>query len=509
MVGVEKMKYDEPLDRGYGLVQRYLREKEKVPKEQFVEFYESHGLTPEDVQEAAKEIEVEVDIPDDFYTLVSSRHMKGDGKKITEKEGADLASRVESLPNTRRIFYEDTYRREFDGRVLAIIDNIYVVLDQTTFYAEGGGQISDRGVLESRGKQYRVKDVRSIEGVIIHEVDRAGLEEGNEVHGAIDWERRMALMRAHTGTHIILGAARRVLGEHAWQAGASKSVERARLDISHYARLTRDEVERIEELANQVVVEGRPVTCRFMPRNTAEEKYGLRLYQGGAVPGKEIRIVDMGDWDVEACGGTHLSNSSEAGLIKIVATERVQDGVERLIYAVGPYALEEVQRRERILMESADMLGAPYENLTRSISNNLEQIKELRSQLDNLKKTLSEQKASQLLENSIDVDGVKVVYYKDDVDFEFLIELGNQMEELDPGVVLVMMSTTQNRFGVKAGKEAMEKGVNAGLLTNKLGELIGGGGGGAPYFGQGGGGDPDKFTDTRQRFLDMVKNQLS
>ena len=225
--------------------------------------------------------------------------------------------------------------------------------------------------------------------------------------------------------------------------------------------------------------------------------------------GKEIRIVDMGDWDVEACGGTHLSNSSEAGLIKIVATERVQDGVERLIYAVGPYALEEVQRRERILMESADMLGAPYENLTRSISNNLEQISELRSQLDNLKKTLSEQKASQLLENSIDVDGVKVVYYKDDVDFEFLIELGNQMEELDPGVVLVMMSTTQNRFGVKAGKEAMEKGVNAGLLTNKLGELIGGGGGGAPYFGQGGGGDPDKFTDTRQRFLDMVKNQLS
>lgn len=509
MVEVEDMKYHETLDRGYSLVQRYLREDEKVPKEQFVEFYESHGLTPEDVQEAAKEINKEVDVPSDFYTLVSSRHMKGEEKKIIEKEGADIASRVEELPNTRLLFYEDTYRREFEGKIQAVIDSVHIVLDQTTFYAEGGGQISDRGILESRGKQYNVIDVRSVEGVIIHEVDRPSLKEGDEVHGAIDWERRMALMRAHTGTHIILGAARRVLGEHAWQAGASKSVETARLDISHYSRLTRKEIERIEELANQVVVEGRPVTCKFMPRNTAEQKFGLRLYQGGAVPGKEIRIVDMGEWDVEACGGTHLSNTSEAGLIKIVATERVQDGVERLVYAVGPHALEEVQKRERILMEAAELLGSPYENLTKSISNNLEQISDLRSQIDRLLRTLSEQKASQLLESTVDVDGVKVAYYKDDVDFEFLIELCNQIEELEPRIVLVIMSTSQKRFGVKAGKEAMNRGINAGLLTRRLGKMIGGGGGGAPYFGQGGGGDPKKFIDTKQEFLQAVKEQLS
>jgi alanyl-tRNA synthetase len=331
------------------------------------------------------------------------------------------------------------------------------------------------------------------------------LKEGDEIHGVIDWERRMALMRAHTGTHIILGAARRVLGEHAWQAGASKSVETARLDISHYARLTREEVERIEELANQVVVEGRPVTCEFMPRNKAEDKFGFRLYQGGAVPGKEIRVVDMGKWDVEACGGTHLSNTSEAGLIKIVTTERVQDGVERLLYAVGPYALKEVQKRERILMEASELVGAPYENLTKSISNNLDQISELRSHIDNLKKTLSELKASQLLESTVDVDGVKVVYYKDDVEFEFLIELGNQMEVLEPRIVIVMMSTSQKRFGVKAGKEAMKRGINAGDLTKKLGKMIGGSGGGAPYFGQGGGGDPEKFIYKKQEFLETLK----
>jgi alanyl-tRNA synthetase len=295
MVEVEDLKYRKTLDRGHGLVQRYLRDHRDVPKEQFVEFYGSHGLTPEDVQEAAEGIDVEVSIPNDFYTLVSSRHMKDDEKKVTKKEGADIASRVENLPNTRLLFYEDPYLQEFNAEVLSVVDNRFLILDQTAFYAEGGGQISDRGIIEDRGKQYNILEVTSIEGVIIHEIDRPNFKEGDRVHGVINWDRRLALMRAHTGTHIILGAARRVLGEHAWQAGASKAIERSRLDISHYSRLTRDEVERIEKLANQVVVEGRPVICKFMQRDTAEEKYGFRLYQGGAVPGKEIRVVDMGD----------------------------------------------------------------------------------------------------------------------------------------------------------------------------------------------------------------------
>jgi alanyl-tRNA synthetase len=509
MVEVEDIKYRETLDRGHGLVQRYLRDNKVVPREQFIEFYESHGLTPEDVQEAAEEIGIEVSVPNDFYTLVSSRHMKDEEKKITEKKGADIASMVENLPNTRLLFYEDPYLQEFNAEVISVIDNRFLILDQTAFYAEGGGQISDRGVIKAGERQYRVLEVTSIEGVIIHEVDRPDLKEGDRVHGVINWDRRLALMRAHTGTHIILGAARRVLGDHAWQAGASKSVERSRLDISHYSRLTRDEVERIEKLANQIVVEGKPVVCKFMQRDTAEEKYGLRLYQGGTVPGKEIRVVDMGDWDVEACGGTHLSNSSEAGLIKILGTERVQDGVERIVFAVGPYALEEVQRRERILMESAELMGSPLENLKKAVSNNLEQIKELRSQLDKLQKTLSEQKAEQLLEKALKLDGIKIVYYKDEVDFDFMIELGNQIEELDPHIVLVMMSTSQNRFGVKAGKKAMDKGVHAGKLTNRLGKLIGGGGGGESYFGQGGGGNTEKFIETKQELIKFIEEQIS
>jgi len=378
MVAQEGEKYRDTLRRGGGLVRRYLeRSKGWIPVDQLVEFYDSHGLTPDDVGEVASEMGVNVVVPDDFYSLVALRHMK---EKAAEEDSveAGLVEKVEGLDRTRTLFYEDPYMREFEAEVLEVISDRYVVLDRTAFYAEGGGQISDTGYIERDGLRLAVKYVQSVEGVILHEMEDAGkLSVGDRVTGTIDWERRQALMRSHTATHLILGAARRVLGDHAWQAGAQKGVETSRLDVSHYRRLTRREVEAIERLANQVVREGRPVYCRWMQRDDAEAKYGFRLYQGGAVPGKEIRVVEVeGGWDVEACGGTHLANTSEAGLIRIVNTERVQDGVERLVYAVGPHALAEVQRREAILADTAELLGAPMEKVKESVANNLEAIRD-------------------------------------------------------------------------------------------------------------------------------------
>lgn len=507
MVGVEEKKYLDTLSRGSGLVKRYLRGRKEIPGDQLIEFYDSHGLTPEDVSEAASEVGVEVNIPADFYTQVSMRHMDAKHEAEETKE-SDLVDKVTEYERTRRLFYEDTYLKEFEAEVVGIIDDRYLVLDQTAFYAESGGQVSDRGRLYVGSKEFEVVNVQSVEGVILHEIEEPSLKKGDRVRGVVDWDRRIALMRGHTATHIILGAARRVLGEHAWQAGVSKTVERSRLDISHYSRLTRTQIERIEELANAVVREGRPVSCKFMQRDRAEKQYGFRLYQGGVVPGKEIRVVDMGDWDVEACGGTHLANTSEAGLIKIVSTERVQDGIERLIYAVGPYALAEVQRREAILMDAAELLGSPYMEVGTSTASIMDQNKQLKSQLEALRQTLSREKAETLIEDAKLVDGLKLVFYSDEVDIEFLIELGNALEEKEPDVVAVMLSSTQRRSAVKAGKGAMSKGIHAGKLTSELAKIIGGGGGGAPHFGQGGGGDPDKFREGMDEVREAVKKQL-
>ena len=508
MVAVEDEKYRETLRRGSGLVQRYLkRARGAIPVDQLVEFYDSHGLTPEDVRDAAAETGVGVAVPEDFYALVARRHMRS-GVERQDAAEAELAGRVEGLEKTRTLFYEDPYMREFEAEVVSVIDDRYVVLDRTAFYAEGGGQISDTGRLIKGSDSAAVVDVQSVEGVLLHEVEGAtGFRKGDRVKAVIDWERRLALMRSHTATHLLLGAARRVLGDHAWQAGAQKGVERSRLDVSHYRRLTREEVEAIERLANQVVAEGRPVACRWMPRNEAEARYGFRLYQGGAVPGKEIRVVEVEGWDVEACGGTHLRSTSEVGLVKILSTERVQDGVERLVFAAGPHALAEVQRRERALLDIAELLGAPLEMVREAASNTVETVKKLRHERDNYRQIASLKKAEDLLKLAFEKNGWKRIVTWVDEKPDFIIEMATAIAQREEDVVTVIRSGIEPRVVVTASEAARLHGSHAGKLAEEVAKIIGGGGGGEPHFGQGGGGDLETFKKEKNRILKKIEEQ--
>ena len=506
MVSVEEKKYLNTLRRGSDLVKRYVKKQNKVPLEQLIEFYDSHGLTPEDVKDSASEIGIKIDVPADFYTQVSRKHMASKPEKKDEKQETLLKS-VEGTEKTRKLFYEDTYLKEFDAKVIDIIDKKYVVFDQTAFYAEGGGQLSDIGVIQRGQDTFKITGVQSIEEVLLHEIENHSLNIGDKIHGTVDWNRRMALMRAHTATHIILGSARRVLGEHAWQAGASKTVERARLDISHYSRLTRQQITDIEKLANQVVREGRPVACRFMQRDQAEAKYGFRLYQGGVVPGKEIRIVDMGDWDVEACGGTHLSNTSEAGLIKIVSTERIQDGIERLTYAVGPYALDEIQKQELTLLDISALLGAPIEKIKETIQNNQAQIRQLRRELDEIRVDSSNEIAVKLMEKAEKIEDSKLIIDEIDQNADTIIEIGNSLKKLENNFIAVLHSSIEPRIVVIVGDSAIKNGYHAGNITRALSTIVGGGGGGKPHLGQGGGSKLETFRANISNIKKLVQTK--
>ncbi|NIQ06755.1 MAG: alanine--tRNA ligase, partial [Candidatus Korarchaeota archaeon] len=209
----------------------------------------------------------------------------------------------------------------------------------------------------------RLLNVKEEKGVVLHKLDDVStFEEGQEVRGKIDWNTRYSLMKNHTAAHLINWAARKTLGQHVWQAGAKKAPKKARLDITHFKTLSFDTLQEIEQIANQKVQSSIEVEKRILPRTKAEETYGFRIYQGGAVPGKELRIVKTGE-EVEACGGTHVDNTAEIGLIKITSSERIQDGVVRLEYVTDGKAFETIQTHEQILESLSDLWDVPYEQL--------------------------------------------------------------------------------------------------------------------------------------------------
>jgi alanyl-tRNA synthetase len=391
------------------------------------------------------------------------------------------------------------------------------VLDKTCLYPEGGGQPTDQGWLTSGNSKFDVVNVQKIGKVIVHKLkETATFREGSTVHGIVDWDRRYSLMKAHTVTHLINGAARRVLGEHVWQSGTQKGLETSRLDISHYRRLTPEEIHQIENLANQAVEANMKVETTWLPRNEAESRYGFRLYQGGAVPGKDIRVVKTGDWDVEACAGTHLGNTSEVGFVKIVYTERVQDGVERLGYAVGLKALKAVQDQESLLWKVSEALMSPIEKLDKTAEKIVKELKEANVEKRKLIKELATKESAvgqaQTCGATTEVNGVTIIKrdFGEVIDADRMLRTGGEVIKKNEAAVTLFYGSDGKtcRLMVMAGEAAVQKGINAGTIVREAAPIFGGGGGGRPNFAQGGGTKPDKLADAVLAAEEAVKKQL-
>ena len=518
ILSAEQDKFDKTIRRGSSLVKRMGQElKAKgvhtIPTESLIELYDSHGLPPEVVQEVAQKEGLQVRMPENFYSMVAERHEQPPPSKEV-KEIEVLESKVSDLPETRMLYYEDPYLREFEAKVLRVLEGKNVVLDKTAFYPEGGGQPADHGYLRFNGTRSEVVDVQKAGKVILHTVKRPVPKKGNTVKGVIDWERRSSLMKHHTATHLIMGAARRVLGEHVWQSGSQKGTKRTRLDISHFQRLTQEEIHEIERLANKAVIQNIPVETRWMPRGEAERLHGFRLYQGGVVPGKKIRIVRIGDWDVEACGGTHVKNTGEIGFIKIVHTERIQDGVERIIFSAGLPALEAVQERERLLWRVSEVLNAPLEKLEKTAERLIKEWKEARRERKRLIKELAaarEGVKAGVKRETKQIGKVKFEWLNfEQLDVDRMIETASQMTSKSPNTITICSGADQKtaRIVVMAGKDALSAGINSAEIAGVAASVLGGGGSGRPDFAQGGGTLVEKVPEALQRAEEVVKKQL-
>jgi len=375
ILNVEKEKYYKTKKKATKILEKLLSEGD-ISTESLIEIYDSRGINPEMVKETAKKFSRNIKIPDNFYSLVVERHEKQEQIQATDKE---FELDLKGIPETKSLYYYDYKNTSNKAKVLKIIDNM-VILDQSVAYPTSGGQLHDVGTINGQKFDNVFKQGSNIIHVLFK---KPKFKEGDTVKIEVDKEWRKQLSQHHTATHIVNAAARHILGDHVNQAGAKKTFERSHLDITHYDNVPYDKLKEIEKEANEIVNQAIDLNLSFMPRSNAEQKYGMTIYQGGAVPGKKIRIVEIPGVDVEACGGTHLNNTSETGRIKILKSQKIQDGVVRLTFTAGKATNELEEQQETILYKLEDLLGVQSTQLLSRIQELLDKWKKVNKSLKN------------------------------------------------------------------------------------------------------------------------------
>jgi alanyl-tRNA synthetase len=481
VVTAEVERFQESIERARGTIRRYDERVRstggKVTEEDLLQWYDSLGIPPD---LAIEELAHPPPIPADFYARVATRHE-------SEAPANDYVEKAEGLPEvpegtapTEVLYYLDPYTLAFDAHVVWT-SGPFVVLDRTYFYPTGGGQVTDTGHLGD----LEVVEVARHGPWVFHRLERASpFRVGERVHGRVDRPRRVQLMQHHTATHLLNGALREVLGPHVWQTGAYKGTESARIDITHYKPLSREELHKVERRVNEVVREDRPVKSYFESRNEAERRFGFTLYQGGAVPGRELRIVEIDGIDVEACGGTHCTHTSEVGAIALLDVERIQDGVVRLTYASGERALDLRDEHEEILKEASRRLGVPVPQLPDGIDRLLGEIEETRKRdRERRKEDLGTTAARLLADPSATQSAgeVTIIAGRSDLERSELMELSRLLTK-EKGRVAILASDREGQGTLFIGSTSPRVAANELLRTA------------APVFHGKGGGNPAAAT---------------
>ncbi|MGI0063405.1 MAG: alanine--tRNA ligase-related protein, partial [Nitrosopumilaceae archaeon] len=487
IVEVEAKRYEESKIRMQKIADNLKSKGENPNVDDLIRMYESDGITPDYL----KELEVIPEIPSTFYSRLSDLH-----QSVTKKEKEKLP--LQNIPETDLLYYKDD-PHQFDAKVLKAFDK-FVILDRTSFYARGGGQEPDHGKIAG----FDVVDVEKHGNIIVHEIKGGMPKEGETVSCVVDSQRRDGITKNHTSTHILNSSSRNVLGSWVWQNSAFKEADHARLDITHHSALTYEEVAKIEKKANSIVQKNLPVKIENFDRGTAEQKYGFRIYQGGVVPVKSVRIVSIKDFDIEACGGTHVKKTREIELIKITRTKRIQDGVVRIEFVSGKTAQDYVKVHENEQEKMREEQAA----------------KEEKDKLREQRKEQAREKIPALLEQIVQspmgiskVDEIEIYTTEagrfcystsEQYDEYFHINFGEKLIKNDPKASYcgIFDADLTVRAIIYAGEQSKNK--NAGAIAKEISKILGGSGGGNTRFAQGGGKDKSKKDEAIKKAKSMV-----
>jgi alanyl-tRNA synthetase len=493
---IESDRYSSSKERMYSIAGSILASKKKPSVEDLVRMYESDGITPD----LLLETRVIEKIPPDFYVKLAELHTTHESTPVPVIETGS------NINPTRLLYYEDESIREFDAKILKIIKGKFLILDKTAFYPRGGGQEPDFGTIEG----IKVTDVLKQNDLVLHKIQSSSkdFQDNKIVHGIVDSVRRQSITKNHSATHILNSSARTNLGSWVWQNSAFKDEHYARLDITHHSALTKQEIKQIEKTANEVVQRNLPININVFERSNAEEKYTFRIYQGGAVPSNQVRIVNINGWDVEACGGTHVNKTGDIGLIKILKTERIQDGVVRLEFVSGNNALQYVQSQDSQLLHIAQSLGSSREKVIESFDKVTIENEQMKRKFRMLINRFSDNMATTVNQQATKSKSGSRVYgtYDDELGDDYYIALGEKSISIDPFLIFVALVQDHERIKVIVfvGEES-RKITKASRIAKEISLKLGGtGGGGTDKFAQGGGKDKSKINECLKNLENLI-----
>lgn len=530
VIRIEEEKFNETIEQGMEILASYISQLKQngettLSGENAFKLYDTYGfpidLTKEILEEEHLSIDEEAFNEEMNKQRERARSARGnmDGESWKEDPLSKLDSSVAST-------FEGYNELENSGIIKAIVkdneivesavagDKVVVVLDQTTFYPEGGGQAGDSGLLVNKNEDIVVEVIDTKKGANntikhIGLVKSGMINTGEKLATIVNKEMRMASARNHSATHILHKVLKEVLGEHVNQAGSLVTPERLRFDVTHFEAITKEELKVIEDKVNDIILESLNITCENMSIIDAKNKGAMALF--GEKYGDEVRVVSMGDYSIELCGGTHLTNTSQIGMFKILSEGGVAAGVRRIEAITGRAVYNYLKEKEEVITNVCSNLKTKEDGLSQKVTSLIEENKSLSKELHDMKTKMSLQAVDSVLDSKADVNGVNLVTTKfEGMDMNTLKEVADNLRDKLVSGVVVLANIADDKLNlvVTATKDVVDKGVHCGNIVKAIAQVAGGKGGGRPNMAQAGAPDVSKVDDALNYASEVLKSQV-
>lgn len=524
----EEDKFNKTIDQGLEILNEMQKEIKKsgnntLSGEDAFKLYDTYGFPLDLTEEILEETGIIIDKEGFTSCMQKQREQARNARKVTNYMGAEVTVYESIAPSITSEFvgYENN---EYNSKITALTSETEIVqalsdgevgtviVEKTPFYATSGGQAADTGVITTKDAEFVVEDtVKLAGGKIGHvgKVVKGMFKLGDNVELKIDAKKRVAAGKNHSATHLLQKALRNVLGTHVEQAGSDVNCDRLRFDFTHFSAMTKEELEEVERIVNEKISENLEVVTQVMDIEEAKKTGAMALF--GEKYGDKVRVVKMGDFSTELCGGTHIKNTGVISSFKILSETGVAAGVRRIEAITSEEVFNYYDKLEETLEEAAKIVKTSPSALKEKLEHLMNELKELQSENESLKSKAAKDALGDVMSQVKEIDGVKLLATSvTDVDMNGLRELGDQLKEKIKEGVIVIASSNNGKVNLMAmaTDEAMGKGAHAGNLIKEIAGCVGGGGGGRANMAQAGGKNPAGIPDAIAKTEEALKNQI-